>query len=141
MLTSCFIGLEIRTCYGGTRNIAPCKKCFLAKNHEDLILDFWHPHKKLDRVVAQMCHPCTGEVETGTSTGFPGQPAQANQQTPGPSVTSRLKNSGGQSLRNNIQYCPLASPTTPRPPTHPHMNSNTKKSLHLDITSRLKDSI
>lgn len=113
-------------------------KVFSCK-HEDLILDFWHPHKKLDSAVAQMCHPCMGEVETGTFTGFPGQPAQAHQQTPGPSVTSRLKTSGGQSLRNNVQCCPLASPTTlPRPPTHPHMDSNTKKSLHLDITSRPK---
>lgn len=110
-------GLE----YSSVHKVFSCK-------HEDLILDFWHPHKKLDSAVAQMCHPCMGEVETGTSTGFPGQPAQAHQQTPGPSVTSRLKTSGGQSLRNNIQFCPLASPTTlPCPPTHPHMDSNTKK--------------
>lgn len=100
--------------------------------HEDLILDFWHPHKKLDRAVAQMCHPRTGEVETRASTGFSGQPSQANQQSPGPSVTSQLKMSAGQSLRNDTPCCPLDSPST-LPPTHPYTDSCTKKSLHLDI--------
>lgn len=105
--------------------------------HEDLSLDFWHPRKKLDRAVTQMCHPHMGEVETRASTGFSGRPAQANQQTPEPSVTSLLKNSAGQSLRNNIQCCPLASPSI-LPPIRPHVDSYTKKSLHLDITSRPK---